>query len=172
MTVTATALRACCVQCNAKWILNQQWSSYKSKQDQAHSTTRRAPDDSFRPAQHCQAPLFTWRGDSGSGTHVGLFTGLYLDLIVLIKSLEESIKVMQSQLERVRRHNSTRVPDGRFLFGHAIVDEARGGVFILDVSMAQPHSAAEFMVHQLAQMLEFWCAPDTHDSGTSAQQAV
>ena len=47
--------------------------------------------------------------------------------------------------------------DGRFLFGHGIVDEGRGGIFILDVSNAQPHSAPDFVVHQLTQMLEFWC---------------
>jgi hypothetical protein len=83
-------------------------------------------------------------------------TGLYLDLIVLTKSLEQSIQVASTQLERIENYNSTRVKDGRFLFGHGIVDEGRGGIFILDVSNAQPHSAADFVVHQLTQMLEFW----------------
>jgi hypothetical protein len=77
--------------------------------------------------------------------------------MVLMKSLEESIKVVGVQLERITNYNRSRVQDGRFLFGHGIVDEGRGGIFILDASMAQPHSAADFVVHQLAQMLDFWC---------------
>lgn len=89
---------------------------------------------------------------------MGVHTGLYMDLIVLIKSIEDSVKVVETQMERIEKYNSTRVKDGRFLFGHNIVDEARGGIFILDTSSAQPHSAADFIVHQLAQMLEYWCA--------------
>ena len=109
-----------------------------------------------RSAAYCKGPFFTWAPEQGSATHVGVHTGLYMDLIVLMKSLEESISVAATQLERIVNYNSTRVTDGRFLFGHGIVDEARGGIFILDVSSAQPHSAPEFVVHQLSQTLEFW----------------
>ena len=71
-------------------------------------------------------------------------------------SIEESIVVTATQLERITSYNATRVTDGRFLFGHGIVDEGRGGLFVLDCSASQPHSSAEFMVHQLCQMLEHW----------------
>jgi hypothetical protein len=74
-----------------------------------------------------------------------------------MRSIEESIKVTDTQLERIKNYNSTRVTNGRFLFGHGIVDEGRGGIFILDVSAAQPHSSADFMVQQLCQMFDFWC---------------
>lgn len=140
-------------------MLEQQWTSYKAKQDQARSAAKRGVIPKRR-AQYCRGPFFTWKGsDDGAGghcTHVGVHTGLYLDLTVLIKSLEESIKVVRTQLERITNYNRSRVQDGRFLFGHGIVDEGRGGIFILDASTAQPHSAADFVVHQLAQMLDFW----------------
>lgn len=146
------------VQCNAKWVLDQQWASYKAKQDSQRLSGRVGGAPTAR-AKYCRGPFFTWTGSGGDhGTHVGVHTGLYLDLLVLIKSLESSMAVVDTQLERIRSYNGTRVQSGRFLFGHSAVDEARGGIFIVDASLAQPHSAADFVVHQLAQMLDFWCA--------------
>ena len=147
------------MQCNAKWVLDQQWASYKAKQDSQRLGGRGGGAPAAR-AKYCRGPFFTWNGapDGGGGTHVGVHTGLYLDLLVLTRSLESSVAVVDTQLERIRSYNATRVQNGRFLFGHSAVDEARGGIFVLDASLAQPHSAADFFVHQLAQMLEFWCA--------------
>jgi hypothetical protein len=90
--------------------------------------------------------------------HVGVHAGLYVDLVMLMTSLRDSILLVETQLQRITNYNASRVEDGRFLFGHMTVDEARGGVFVIDASTAQPHSATEFIAHQLAQMLDFWCA--------------
>lgn len=146
------------LQCNAKWVLKQNWRSYISKRSQSRKGDFSSGSRTRRGATYCKGPFFTWQPQDGSHTHVGVHTGLYMDLIVLIKSLEDSVKVVETQLERIQNYNSTRVKDGRFLFGHNIVDEGRGGIFVLDTSSAQPHSAADFIVHQLAQMLECWCA--------------
>jgi hypothetical protein len=144
------------LQCNAKWVLKQSWRSYMSKKASNATFDGGSAAVSGR-ATYCRGPFFTWAPGIGSHTHVGVHTGLYIDLVVLIKSLEESIKIVQTQLDRIKNYNTSRVTDGRFLFGNGTVDEARGGIFILDVSDAQPHSAAAFIVHQLAQMLEYWC---------------
>jgi hypothetical protein len=146
------------MQCNAKWVLTQHWRSYWKKQQSQERERGSSPTSRQSSALYCKGPFFTWSPEDGPATHVGVHTGLYLDLIVLTKSLEKSIQVASTQLERIENYNSTRVKDGRFLFGHGIVDESRGGIFILDVSEAQPHSAADFVVHQLTQMLEFWYA--------------
>lgn len=158
------------LQCNAKWVLKQNWRSYLTKHSQAQKGEFLPGSKARRGASYCKGPFFTWQPKDGSHTHVGVHTGLYMDLIVLIKSLEDSVKVVETQMERIQNYNSTRVKDGRFLFGHNIVDEARGGIFVLDASSAQPHSATDFIVHQLAQMLEFWC--EFHLSSTCGYSAT
>jgi hypothetical protein len=156
----------CFLQCNAKWVLTQHWRSYQKKRalNQQHDQTTVIK---ARSAEYCKGPFFTWMPNQATATHVGVHTGLYMDLIVLMKSLEESSNVTSTQLERIENYNATRVKDGRFLFGHGIADEARGGIFVLDVSSAQPHSAPEFVVHQLSQTLEFWCAHCSYLHGNS-----
>jgi hypothetical protein len=142
-----------CLQCNARWVLEQHWQLQLSRQEFALT---KSP---HRAARRCSSPLFVWQSASGLHVHVGSHAGLYMDLVVLIRSLEESIKVLAAQRERIARYNEARVAEGRFLFGHAFVDEARGGVFVVDVSAAQPQTAADFAVQQLAQLLDHWCAP-------------
>ena len=53
-------------------------------------------------------------------------------------------------------HNESRGKHGRFLLGHRNVDSMAGGVFVLDVSSAQPGGGVEFLLEQLAAVLDYW----------------
>ena len=148
------AMAAATLQCGAKWVLEQQWATGRGKPEYTSAAARPA----HMAARRFKGPFFVWQASHGLHAHIGVHTGLYSDLIMLIQSLEESLKVVDAQVDSVAQYNATRVTEGRLLFGNELVDEARGGVFVLDVSAAQPHSASTFAVQQLAAMLEFWSA--------------
>lgn len=71
-------------------------------------------------------------------------TGLYRELIPLIDSVAVSLEYMDQHLEKVRMLNEGRCQQGRFLLGHQVVDSFCGGVFIIDVSTAQPFSGVRW----------------------------
>ena len=63
---------------------------------------------------------------------------------------------------KVDAYNSRLSIEGRFLFGHSLVDSCMGAVFVLDDSLAMPSGASEFMLRQLGDMLDYWhsCLPN------------
>lgn len=63
-----------------------------------------------------------------------------------------------SHLLQVRMLNEGRCQDGRFLLGHQVVDSFSGGVFIMDVSTAQPFSGVSFILEQLSKMFDYWAS--------------
>ncbi|EFJ46635.1 hypothetical protein VOLCADRAFT_92800 [Volvox carteri f. nagariensis] len=97
-------------------------------------------------AVYCKSPFFTWWLPNGGGVHVTMSDGLYRDLIPLIDSVA------------VRMLNEGRCEEGRFLLGHQVVDSFCGGVFIIDVSTAQPFSGVSFILEQLSKMFDYWAS--------------
>lgn len=159
------------LQCGAKWVLQRgltqsRASSASRKEGEATASTRPASRSSGR-ARH----FLVWQGSRGSSsgghqsravtlhTHVSVLASLYADLVVLMAALQESLHVVDAHADMLAQYNKDRVQQGRFLFGHVAVDEATGGVFVVDASAAQPHSALNFALHQLGQLLEAWCGP-------------
>ncbi|GAX81428.1 hypothetical protein CEUSTIGMA_g8858.t1 [Chlamydomonas eustigma] len=125
-------------------------SSVPDKYNRTHTIVSKAE------AVYCKSPFFTWRLASGSALHVGIHEGLYRELIPILDSVAASADFMRGHVDKVMAHNETRTKDGRFLFGHAIVEGCLGAVFILDDSAAMPEGAAAFMVDELAATLDYW----------------
>ncbi|KAG2441658.1 hypothetical protein HXX76_003276 [Chlamydomonas incerta] len=109
-------------------------------------------------AIYCKSPFFTWWLPNGGGVHVAVNDGLYRDLVPLIDAVALSVEYMDTHLEKVRKLNEGRGKHGRFLLGHEVVDSFCGGVFIVDVSTAQPFSGISFMLEQLSKTFDYWAA--------------
>ncbi|GLC52223.1 hypothetical protein PLESTB_000596700 [Pleodorina starrii] len=109
-------------------------------------------------AVYCRSPFFTWWLPNGGGVHVTMSDALYRELIPLVDSVAVSLEYMEAHLDKVRMLNEGRCQEGRFLLGHQVVDAFCGGVFIIDVSTAQPFSGVSFILEQLSKMFDYWAS--------------
>ncbi|GLI69504.1 hypothetical protein VaNZ11_014138 [Volvox africanus] len=147
---------------SAKWV----FESRPPPRPEGPAVRRYIPDRFSRThgimnsseAVYCRSPFFTWWLPNGGGVHVTMSDGLYRDLIPLIDSVAVSLEYMEQHLEKVRMLNEGRCQEGRFLLGHQVVDSFCGGVFIIDVSTAQPFSGVSFILEQLSKVFDYWAS--------------
>ena len=155
-TVGATAdpvIKIFAMQCHARWVLDRHFEEQRSRQRE------RSPSRAGHQlaARNATGALFAYTGAHSLHAHVAALPGLYIDAVMLVKALEESLPVLDAHLKDVVAYNEQRIGQGRFLFGHEMVDAALGGAFVIDVSSAQPRSGADFAMQQVEQLCEHWC---------------